>query len=216
MFADNGDGTWTVRFIVGGAQTFVTVNRMLPVIGDDGSRGGLVKPGAPWASGWGLDANGDHRLSDDPGNELWVALAEKAYAQLNESGKIGQDGTNRYIGIDGGWVSDAMKHISGRTASTFTLSVMNSPLSQTALINAVSAGQAVGIDSKSDPGSSLIIENHAYIVTGYNPTTQRFQLFNPWGFPDNDATGRVAQSPIVEASWITLLDNFRSVAAVTL
>ena len=54
-------------------------------------------------------------------NELWVALAEKAYAQVNESGRIGQDGNNFYgagdTGIGWGSNSAATHHITGLAAT---------------------------------------------------------------------------------------------------
>ena len=58
--------------------------------------------------------------ASDKNNELWTALAEKAYAQLNESGGIGQDGTNSYQGIVSGSVGTAIKQITGRDADLST------------------------------------------------------------------------------------------------
>lgn len=83
MFIDNGDDTWTVRFYHNGKPDFVTVDRYLPTAFN----------GTAVYAGWG----GGKASEND--NELWVALAEKAYAQLNESGWIGQDNTNSYNGI---------------------------------------------------------------------------------------------------------------------
>ena len=69
MFTDNGDGTFTVRFFKpDGSRDYVTVDRYLP------TNGGTAR-----YAGWG----GGHVSEVD--NELWVALAEKAYAQVNES-----------------------------------------------------------------------------------------------------------------------------------
>src|SRR5262249_12579461 len=81
VFADNGDGTFTVRFFKNGVADYVTVDRFLPVD----------------ASGHFVFANYGG-AANDPTNKLGVALAEKAYAQLNESGWIGQDNTNSYNG----------------------------------------------------------------------------------------------------------------------
>jgi hypothetical protein len=55
--------------------------------------------------------------SNSQDDELWVALLEKAYAQRNESGWIGQDVTNSYLGIESGTESNAFKQIAG-TATT--------------------------------------------------------------------------------------------------
>merc|ERR1712100_544498 len=90
MFTDNGDGTWTVKFTTNGDTDYVTVDRMMAtanngrfLYANDGGDGGI-----------------QNVVAAD--NELWAALAEKAYAQLNESNEIGQDGTNSYGGISGG------------------------------------------------------------------------------------------------------------------
>ena len=65
MISSNGNGTYSVRFFVNGQPDYVTVNSELPVM-----------TGYQWANGSRLEfANG---TTDD-----WVALVEKAYAQLN-------------------------------------------------------------------------------------------------------------------------------------
>ena len=66
MITNNGNGTYGVRFYVNGQPDDVTVNEDLPVMGG----------GYRWANGSTLEfANS---TSDN-----WVALVEKAYAQLN-------------------------------------------------------------------------------------------------------------------------------------
>src|SRR5207244_740076 len=94
MFADNGDGTYTVRFFHGSTPAYVTVNRELPESGNYAIFAG-------WGGG----------MYNSSSNELWVALAEKAYAQLDESGWIGQDGNNAYHGIDYGWPASAFNQL---------------------------------------------------------------------------------------------------------
>src|SRR5204863_2649239 len=69
MFIVNGDGTYTVRFFQNGAAHFVTVDNQLPT----------------YYGGWLLYANMGS-FYNDAGNVLWVALAEKAYVQMNEAG----------------------------------------------------------------------------------------------------------------------------------
>src|SRR5262245_48018977 len=72
MFIDNGDGSFTVRFFkpVNGQMVadYVTVDRYLPVN----------------ANGQFVYAN-TRDFATNVHNDFWVALAEKAFAQINES-----------------------------------------------------------------------------------------------------------------------------------
>jgi Calpain family cysteine protease/Bacterial pre-peptidase C-terminal domain/FG-GAP-like repeat len=77
MFIDNGDGTFTVRFLKpDGTADYVTVDRFLPI---DPETGILAYTRQYRVIGNPLGF-------DDPTNELWVPLAEKAFAQWLESG----------------------------------------------------------------------------------------------------------------------------------
>ena len=167
MFIDNGDGTFTVRFYYNGTPDYVTVNRQLPVT----SNGTLI-----------FDGMGESDAST--ANVLWIPLAEKAYAQWNETGHEGRDGTNTYSDIAGGWMSDVDAQALGYPAANYSLTVSSS---QQALINAVSGGEAVtiGTDSTSNSGDVLpygLYGDHAYAIIGYNSATAAFTLYNPWGF----------------------------------
>ena len=181
MFIDNGDGTFTVRFYNKGVADYVTVDRYLPT----NNIGNFVyaSPGDNYA-----DAN----------NELWVALAEKAYAQLNESGWINQDNTNSYNGIgNAGYLSDAFAHITGeRTA-------LGRILNFEQVVNAFNSGEVVGFGSKSSGVESNIVTSHAYALVDYNPQTQKFTLLNPWS-TDNTAL----KSRTLELSWSEISNNF--------
>jgi hypothetical protein len=165
MFIDNGDGTYTVRFYRGGVADYVTVDRYLPTY----SSGSLT--------GRFYYANRDSgRLYNDSANELWVALAERAYAQINESGWIGQDNINRYqspdelldTGIDRGTLA-AISHITGLSNTGYI-----SPLNTSELIRAYNANR---ITYLSDGG-------HAYTLVGYNSSTGIFTVYNPHGHPE--------------------------------
>jgi len=181
MFIDNGDGTFTVRFYNKGVADYVTVDRYLPT----NNIGNFVyaSPGDNYA-----DAN----------NELWVALAEKAYAQLNESGWINQDNTNSYNGIgNAGYLSDAFAHITGeRTA-------LGRILDFEKVVNAFNSGEVVGFGSKSSGVESNIVTSHAYALVDYNTDTQKFTLLNPWS-TDNTAL----KSRTLELSWSEISSNF--------
>jgi hypothetical protein len=157
MFTDNGDGTYTVRFFRNGVKDYVTVDSFLPT----DSAGRLVYASA-----------GSSAASSS--NELWVALAEKAYAQLNAAGWIGQDGTNSYKGIEGGWMEPVYEQILGNNAESFY------KYSQATLVNALNAGKMVTIGTNGSTTSGFVA-GHAYIIKSYNASTGTFDLYNPWG-----------------------------------
>ncbi|PZV12673.1 MAG: hypothetical protein DCF22_11955 [Leptolyngbya sp.] len=193
MFIDNYDGTYTVRFFKNdGVADYVTVDRYLPV----NSSGGFAYANAS--------------------TELWVALAEKAYAQMNESGWIGQDGTNSFngtslsstkvlrneAGINYGWDSKVFQQLTGRAT------YYSGTLDFTAMVNAAQSGNLLGVSSKLlDSVASNVVPNHAYVVTGYNPMTQKFTLFNPWGVNGGFYNGS-KRDGILELSWSQLTASF--------
>ena len=102
MFTDNGDNTFTVRFYRNGVADYVTVDRYLPT----------NLSGRAAYAGWG----GSSYTSTT--NELWVALAEKAYAQLAESGwSRSSTSTNSYAAIEGGWMGAVISQVAGLGSS---------------------------------------------------------------------------------------------------
>jgi hypothetical protein len=103
-----------------------------------------------------------------------LLLAEKAYAQINESEWISQDNTNSYQGIAYGWDSYSVKHITG-------LNSTDNYLNFNAMVDAFKNGSMMGVSSYSSGVASNIVANHVYTVAGYNASTQEFTLFNPWG-----------------------------------
>jgi Calpain family cysteine protease len=159
MFTDNGDGTVTVRFFNNGIAKYVTVDRMLPT---DAS-GRLVY------AGFGATAS-------NPANELWVVLAEKAYAQLNQQGWTEQDGTNSFAGIEDGYSDTVMAQVTGGTASYTTII----RASAADLQAAVASGKPTVLNSRSTSVNG-VVANHTYPVVGYDATTQKFNLYNPQG-----------------------------------
>ncbi len=164
IFDDNGDGTFTVRFFgrnSSGVATpdYVTVDRRLPTYS------GVYL----YYAGYGFTSN-------SPSTVLWVALAEKAYAQWNETGRAGRDGTNSYAGIEAGWMSDVNFQILGYNSTNYNFATTT----QQTLINAIGSGQAVTAGTKATVASGLVA-THAYSITAYSSTTGRFTLHNPWG-----------------------------------
>ena len=161
MIVPNGDGTWTVRFYDNGKADYVTVNNELPTSG-----GTLVFDGY----GYGT--------TDPPG--LWIALIEKAYAQWNETGNEGRNGTNTYAGIQGGWMADVDAQVLGH-AGFLLRSHQRQRLAGPGLRHDKQEAVTIGTDGQNSLPYGLY-GGHAYAVTGYNASNQTFTLYNPWGF----------------------------------
>lgn len=154
MFKDNMDGTWGVKFykLDGSRYTedWVTVDRYLPV----NSVGRSVFQSFGGAA-------------SDSRNELWVALAEKGYAQWAKG--------NSWQSMNGGWPYLALSSITGSPASnTFDMSTVESKM-----LPAVLRGDPVVIYRYMN---SARTQAHAYYVKYY--TNGMFYLQNPWGYGD--------------------------------
>jgi hypothetical protein len=202
MFIDNGDGTYTVRFFNKGQADYVTVDRYLPTQ----SNGAL-----PFAK-----VGGNYNNS---ANELWVALAEKAYAQMNEAGwldrptikdpktkeNINLNGLNTYKGIEWGWVDKATAQISNKSGNWYP--IQSSTSNQ--VVDAFNAGKLISFSSfglnSSGQGptkNSPVVSSHAYTMVGYNQATGQFKLFNPWGLSGGYESGDSTFKPgILEMTW---------------
>jgi len=204
MFLDNGNNTYGVRFYgTSGNEIWVTVNRSVPV-----TNGQLA-----------LAGNSTQSLT----GEMWVALAEKAYAQANEIGQFGRTITaNSFSSIEGG-DEDALRHISNRATTTYSVyyrnssdwTVANSNLSTwnsylNAAITAVNAGRSLMILSDGNTfdssGKRNFVSGHAFAITGYNASTQRFTIANPWGAGNSSFAG------VFESTWSDLF-NIRAVVS---
>jgi hypothetical protein len=190
MFTDNGDNTYTVRFYNNGVADYVTVDRYLPVDGY-----GTFIYARQKAASWGAPG--------DAANEWWYALAEKAYAQLNESGWTGQDGTNSYSGIIAGWEGNTIKQVTGLNTT------VGGSMNFDNIVNAFNSGKWITIGSKFSGVANNVVVGHAYVLVGYNPGTSnntetaKFTLFNPWG------VGADSSKPgLLELSWTELLASF--------
>lgn len=182
MFIDNGDGTFTVRFYNGSSTEYVTVDRYLPT---DASGNAVY-------AGWGGGSN------TSSSNELWAALAEKAYAQLNESGWIGQDNTNSYAGLDGGWMAPVMRQITGDSASSMSANSLS--MSQSLLISLVNSDTPITAGFVSGGGYG-VVNSHAYTITSYDASTGRFHLNNPWGYYHADVTWDQLRALNAQIEW---------------
>lgn len=165
MFEDNGDGTYSVRFYTNGQADYVTVDSMMAT----------KDCGTYLHANAGGDNGAQNIVSDD--NELWVALAEKAYAQLNESGRLGQqEATNRYgiasnEGISWGFSTNGIEHVTGLSASWGNLNASgNNGVSSAELQNLVNGDNVVTV------GWS----GHARSIIGYDAITGDYDIRNPY------------------------------------
>lgn len=150
MFNDNRDGSWSVRFYkIDGTryiEDYVTVDRFLPVD----------------SSGRSIFAS--FQVSQGV-NELWVSLAEKAYAQWARG--------NSWANMRGGWSDVVFREVTGSNSSNnFDMSKVD-----TVLVDAVKRGNPVVIYRYMNTART---SGHAYHVESY--TNGSFRLVNPWGW----------------------------------
>src|SRR6476660_6559070 len=128
MFIINGDGTYTVRFFHNNVADYVTVDSYLPT----NSGGSLI-----FANRGAYYANAS--------NELWTALAEKAYVQANEMGwtrgSMSGTGQNSYAALEGGYIYAALSHITGQSTTPFTYTI--SSFSFTTFVDAYNSGKMI-------------------------------------------------------------------------
>ncbi|MCC7085411.1 MAG: hypothetical protein IT427_10430 [Pirellulales bacterium] len=173
MFIVNGDGTYTVRFYHDGVAEFVTVDSYLPA--------------------------GGTRYARVIGGELWVALAEKAYAQAKEmSWFLGA--TNSYSSIEWQFAFMTLENVTGQSTTAFTYVIDASGLNTFA--TAYNAGELICVLSKSSGTQSGVVANHAYAVIGYNSASQTVTLFNPWGVGSSNGG-------ILTLTWTQIQSSFQ-------
>ena len=184
MFIDNGDGTYTVRFYKYGVADYLTVDRNLPA----DAAGRLVFASAG-------------KLAASSTTELWVALAEKAYVQLCGQGwaRPLPQGTTlvAYNMISGGLPSDAIKQVTGRQTAWLLAPNFND------VVAAFNQGQIITFASKhSGLNNNSVVPGHAYALVGYNASTKKFTLFNPWGVNNTSKPG------LLTLTWSQIAANF--------
>jgi hypothetical protein len=107
---------------------------------------------------------------------LWVALAEKAYAEAGSLGWVttSHGASDSYNELEAGDPAWALQAITGKPASDYLINPTN-------IAAAWSAGDLVVLCS-GIPSSPYIVAGHCYAVVGYNASSTRpFEVFNPWG-----------------------------------
>ena len=139
---------------------------------------------------------------DQPANGvLWVALAEKAYAEANGAGFVttSSEGSDSYNALNCGCPSWALEAITGKSSSDFSIDPSN-------IAAAWGAGQLIVLGSNGAPANSEIVGDHAYAVVGYTASSSNpFQVYNPWGINTAAADGVYG---LFSANAITLSQNF--------
>lgn len=130
--------------------------------------------------------NGGGKYAHPVNGTLWVALAEKAYAQATGLRYVtsAQTGTSAYSALNGGQATWALRAITGKSASFFSIDPNN-------IAAAWNAGKFIVLTSSTRPASQYIVgdsaSTHAYAVVGYNASAGNpFKVYNPWG---TDANG---------------------------
>ncbi len=178
---DNKDGTYGFRFFnVNGEKIYVTVDTNIAV-----------------------DEDGNPSLANPIGNELWVSLAEKAYAQLNSQGNVllrGGDtaGLNSYQAVEGG-NAEALKQITGLNYSYYSGGNENvgdpfcsgtkyskDPATYKNEIIKLLENGSIGwlgsdIETTGANGKTELVAGHAFMMMGYDSETDTFKIRNPWG-----------------------------------
>jgi hypothetical protein len=168
---------WAVRFYDDGVPTYVTVDSELP--------GGS--------------------LYDHPaGGVIWAALAEKAYAELNQAGWLPtlSRGENTYQALGSGTEATA---VAAMAAITGLASSGINTTSNDAIATMEQGQLVVMCTGNAVADATTFVTNHCYAVLGYDATSGLFTLFNPWGVNSQQDFGMPA---IVTATAPTLVGNF--------
>jgi Calpain family cysteine protease len=118
----------------------------------------------------------DHLENDQDTQVLWVALAEKAYAEANTLGLVttraeGQDSYDAMGYGDPTWAEYA---ITGKSTN-------DSSINPSQIAADWKAGCLIVLCTPDSPPDSYIEGSHCYAVVGYNASGPQFELFNPWG-----------------------------------
>jgi hypothetical protein len=176
MIRDNGDGTYTV--------TFYEKKSLFDFSGPDYKPAEVtVDADFPMKNGSSVFAG-----EGDNGNEIWVMLMEKAYAQYNKD----------YSKIEGGWPDKAMQELTGIKSETISADKMDiDTLAELfgqgkALTAATKHDWKLGpIDIPDSTDSNPIFQNrilytdHAYCISDVDQNAGTVTLQNPWGWTNS-------------------------------
>ena len=190
MFIDNRDGTYTVRFYYqdqdSGLYTadYVTVDCYLPVDAVSDPSPSTPNP-APTQEELIYSDVGQNAY--DSNNVLWIALAEKAYAQWNETTRDAQGwpslvGINSYESIaQGGDPGFIASQAVGSPLTCCIVGAVSSPgvIDKQDLINDLPSDAII---FSTNGGGDGLNPSHAFDVVGYDSVSDSVELYNPYGF----------------------------------
>ena len=205
-FIDNGNGTYGVRVYYNDQLTYTTVNTSLMVSNQYPNQ---VQLASDYSSGSTL------------AGEMWVSLLEKAYAQLNSQVNIvdrsGNDWNkeNSIQAIEGG-MAQPIKQFTNLNYDLYSLYNYYNPYGQTysssdpgthkqAIIEALASGAIGWLASfktySNDSGQKTLVASHAHMVLGYNATTDKFIIRNPWGGVSSNSSRVIQFEMAIEEFW---------------
>lgn len=176
MIKSNGNGTYSVDFIVNGKDDYVTVNADLA----------MMPSGYTWQ-------NGSKQTFAHNTTNMWSQLIEKAYVQLTEQTGVTPGMTlnvngNAYADIAGGW-SNALEAVTGQVCDIYRVAPGDPTAAlMTTMQNAFNAGEEVMVGATWFNISGNLIENHMYFVSGVDAAKGLVQMVNPWGQASGSAT----------------------------
>jgi hypothetical protein len=75
------------------------------------------------------------------------------------------------------------------------------------MVSAFTAKSYMAVSSKVTGAASNVVSNHSYVVVGYNASTQKFSLFNPWGVNGGTDKG-VVKPGTLQMSFSELVASF--------
>ncbi len=191
---NNGVHTWGIRFYDStGQANWVTVNDMLPI-------NSVADPRLAFGGNPTKDLNG----------EIWVALFEKAYAQVNMAKilpRAEKSGMDAYYAVEGGSGDPIPELLGGGKVNAYNYEnynwdtnpyVINNVVDRTnpaalaalqaTVIKAMNDGKPIWIGSGAttkDPyGNTLLTSGHAFSAQDANkadPASTVANVYNPWG-----------------------------------
>jgi hypothetical protein len=168
MIVQNANGTFGVRFFVNGNEDWVTVNNELP----SGPQGPVYA-----------------QVTNAQDSVLWVALVEKAYAQLSATGLIDHPAVNSYDNINGNTAFDVLGDLGNSSIVNYYDSgtsyfFNDKPFYEEAIANGDNVILETGDNAPytyDASGNIELVPDHAFAVIGYDASTGDFIVRNPWG-----------------------------------